>query len=90
MIVANPKMQTMEEIRKEFDGYCVCIADRKTNERDWTLAGRVIVYDKWMEDVWDQADTIPRELYPGGWDLTDLTNFGEFSGIVEVVSLEKD
>ena len=90
MIVQNPKMQTMKEIRKEFDGYCVCIADRQTNERDWTLAGKVIVYDKWMKDVWEQSDTIPREKYPGGWHFTDLTNFDGIvgSGIIEVISLE--
>ena len=92
MIVTNPKMQTMEEIEREFDGYCVCIADRETNERDWTLGGKVIVYDKWMTDVWDQSDTIPKEKYPGSWHFSDLTNFDELvsSGIVEVVSLEND
>ena len=90
MIVQNPKMQTMKEIRKEFDGYCVCIADRQTNERDWTLARKVIVYDKWMKDVRAQAKTIPREKYPGGWHFTDLTNFDGIvgSGIIEVISLE--
>ena len=40
-----------------------------------------------MEAVWEQADTIPREKYPREWKLTD---FGEFSGIVEVESLEED
>ena len=92
MIVKNPKRQTMEEIEKEFDGYCVCIADRETDETGWTLAGKVIIYDKWMDDVWKQAKTFSENIFAKGWKFTNLAGFGDFvdSGIVEVISLEND
>ena len=94
MIVKNPKKQTMEEIRKEYDGYCVCIADRETNERDWTLAGKVIIYDKWMDDVWEQAKTLSEtgDIFNEDWEFTNLAGFGDFigSGILHVISFEDD
>ena len=89
MTVQNPKKQTIEEIKKEFKGYCVLIVDRDTNERDTTLAGKVIVYDKWMKDVWEQMEIIPREKYPGVWDTDDFTEFEDYidSGIIEVAHI---
>ena len=87
MIVQNPKKQTIEEIKKEFKGYCVLIVDRDVNERGTTLAGRVIVYDKWMKDVWEQMETISQEDYPGLWDSWDLTESEGYvySGVSEVI-----
>ena len=92
MIVKNPKRQTMKEIEKEYDGYCVCIADREEDETGWTLAGKVIIYDKWMTDVREQAKTLADDIFSQGWKFTNLAGFGDFigSGIVEVISFEDD
>lgn len=87
MIVQNPKKQTVEEIKKEFRGYCVCIEDIDRDERGRMLRGTVVVFDKHMRDVWEQADTIPEGKYSGIGRFANLTESEDYiySGVSEVI-----
>ncbi|MCL1999188.1 MAG: hypothetical protein FWG65_10520 [Turicibacter sp.] len=93
MIIQKPKRYTYSEMEKEFDGQCVCVIDCERDETTRFLAGRVVVADPSMDNVYKEARTLKNQgLYSGSWAYKNFAGFGDFigSGIVEVISYEDD
>ena len=75
MEILNKKRQTLEEMRKEFKGYCVCIIDCKKNSRGLVAEGIAILKDEWMDNVFDEFDEFEKKNTVSGMvyfkDFTD-------------------
>ena len=69
MEILNKKRQTLEEMKKEFKGYCVCAIDCRPDSRGFMADGIAIIKDEWMSNVFEEFDeyrkknTVPVKIY---------------------------
>ena len=93
MEILNKKRQTLEEMKKEFKGYCVCAIDCRPDSRGFMADGIAIIKDEWMDNVEDEFDEYEKKNTVTGKvyfeDFTDTLALVN-SGLVMVIPHETD
>ena len=92
MEILDKKRQTLEEMKREFRGYCVCAIDCRPDSRGFMADGIAIIKDEWMSNVFDELDKYEKKNTVSGMvcfeDFTDTLTLLN-SGMV-VISHESD
>ena len=93
MEIIDKKRQTLEEMKKEFKGYCICAVDCRPDNRGFMADGVAIIKDKWMINVENEFDeyekrnsVIGKVYFEDFTDTMALIN----SGLVMVIPHETD
>jgi hypothetical protein len=80
ILVENPVMQTREEVRRDFDGWCVCVMYCTRKRRgDFFQKGKVVAKAKWEKELRDVYSLL-KEKYSDSVD-TSWEDFTHSTGI---------
>ena len=92
MEILNKKRQTLEEMKKEFKGFCVCAIDCRPDSRGFLADGIAIIKDEWMDNVEDEFDEYEkRNTVQGKIYFEDFTDTQAIiNSSMMVISYESD
>jgi hypothetical protein len=66
MHIPDAPFETYEEMKKNHDGFCVCVVDCEFAEFDVLIRGRAVLKFRYMDDVLDEMSNLQKKgLYTG-------------------------